>query len=130
MSDYPELKNWRENWGSHQRAWNNDGEFWYGFTLWEAAKDLKPFDLPLAAIPFNYSPWDLDNIEQIAYHVEAVNKVDFKYPIILDSMGSVLDGHHRIVKALIKGMKTIKAVRILDMPPPDGHKEQNQAKDG
>lgn len=53
--------------------------------------------------------------------VDVFNKVisaDLKYPIILSHCGGVLDGKHRLTKALLSGKKTIK-VKIIpkDMMP-------------
>lgn len=55
----------------------------------------------------------------MAYHVKAVNESDLKYPIILDWNGSIADGRHRLIKALILGHSTIKCVRMNERPNPD-----------
>lgn len=41
------------------------------------------------------------------------------YPIILDNLGQVADGNHRICKALLEGRRTILAYRLQEMPEPD-----------
>lgn len=56
---------------------------------------------------------------EIAEHIELCNAADLKYPIILSSSGRVMDGMHRVVKALSDGCKTIKAVRFPNDLPPD-----------
>lgn len=43
-----------------------------------------------------------------------------KLPIILDDLGYITDGWHRVAKAILEGKETIKAVRIQNMPAPDG----------
>lgn len=55
----------------------------------------------------------------IALHAKLIAEVDLRYPVILCPQGRVIDGMHRICKALIRGDKTIKAVRLEKMPPPD-----------
>jgi len=40
-------------------------------------------------------------------------------PIILNPDGRVLDGNHRVAKAMLERHRTIKAVRIIEMPEPD-----------
>ena len=107
------------------KAWNYKGEFWYQQTLYHWVKDLEPFDLPLAGIPIGYNPWELESMADIAWHFGRISEVSFDYPIILDENGAVIDGHHRIVKALMEGRETIKAVRIMEMPIVDGKKEQS-----
>jgi hypothetical protein len=51
-------------------------------------------------------------------HIKAVENADLKCPIILDEDGEIMDGRHRIMKALWKGKKTIKAVRFDVNPSP------------
>lgn len=38
---------------------------------------------------------------------------------ILDASGRVIDGMHRVCKALMQGLATIRAVRFDADPPPD-----------
>jgi hypothetical protein len=96
--------------------------YWYEHTLWEACKiqELKEFDVPIASIPLDIVPWDFNNIEDIAYHFKKVEEADFSYPIILDDMGNIRDGYHRLVKAILDGKLTLKVVRMKWMPDFDG----------
>lgn len=41
------------------------------------------------------------------------------YPIILGFDGRVMDGMHRVARALLEGRTTIKAVQFEDHPEPD-----------
>ena len=45
--------------------------------------------------------------------------VELEHPIILGPTGDVLDGMHRILRAFVEGRKTIAAVRLSEVPPPD-----------
>lgn len=54
-----------------------------------------------------------------AEHMQLVQESDLAFPIILDSAGRIFDGMHRVVKALLLGNKTIKAVRFVQDPEPD-----------
>jgi hypothetical protein len=76
----------------------------------------KVFDLPLNGIDVSWNPFDYNNIFDFINHVKRVNEVDLKYPILIDDLGTICDGWHRVVKAIIKGDKTIKAIRIKNMP--------------
>lgn len=80
--------------------------------LIDEAKELKPFDLPLSGIDLSKVIWVGSNLVGLARHVKIVNEVELRYPIILDWEGRIADGRHRIIKALIEGRKTIKAVRL------------------
>ncbi|HEV8448197.1 MAG TPA: hypothetical protein VGQ44_15310 [Gemmatimonadaceae bacterium] len=52
-------------------------------------------------------------------HLELVNAADLSYPIILAADGCVMDGRHRVTKALLQGRSTIDAVQFAEDPPPD-----------
>jgi hypothetical protein len=43
----------------------------------------------------------------------------FDHPVILSRDGRVMDGMHRICKALLLGYGDIEAVRFLEDPKPD-----------
>jgi hypothetical protein len=44
---------------------------------------------------------------------------DLAFPVILSSDGRVMDGMHRICKALLQGLDDIEAVRFVEDPEPD-----------
>lgn len=52
-------------------------------------------------------------------HLRLVDAADLAYPIILAADGAVMDGRHRIARALRDGRPTIDAVRFEVDPPPD-----------
>ena len=52
-------------------------------------------------------------------HVELLEAADLAYPIILAADGRVMDGRHRLAKALREGRSTIDAVQFDEDPPPD-----------
>lgn len=62
---------------------------------------------------------DVPSVRKIANHIEFAEKTSFKYPVILSSDGKVMDGMHRILKALMKGKETIKVIQFLEDPKPD-----------
>ncbi|MDF1684215.1 MAG: hypothetical protein P1U36_06115 [Legionellaceae bacterium] len=55
----------------------------------------------------------------IVEHAKLIQETDLQYPIILSKDGRVMDGMHRVCKALLKGLKTIKAVQFNNDIPPD-----------
>jgi len=132
IDNYPSIQDWRDQKNEERERLGRcyrGKVFWYEFTLQEAAKKLKTFDMPIAGIDMGFRPWDMENLDSIAYHIDRVNKVDLNYPIILDDLGNVRDGFHRIVKAMIENKKTIKAVRFKEMPPVDGNDERDNDKE-
>ncbi len=48
-----------------------------------------------------------------------MDDADLAYPIILAADGVVMDGMHRVAKALRAGMTDIEAVQFNTDPPPD-----------
>ena len=55
----------------------------------------------------------------IASHVALINEVDPLHPIILCAEGRLMDGMHRVVKAIAEGRTHIPAVRFARTPDPD-----------
>jgi len=55
----------------------------------------------------------------ILEHVRFIEAADLSFPIILSSDGRVMDGMHRVVKAVLLGRETIEAVRFTVALEPD-----------
>ena len=55
----------------------------------------------------------------VAEHARLINESDFRYPIILSRDGRIMDGMHRVLKALLEGRSAIAAVRFETDPEPD-----------
>ena len=55
----------------------------------------------------------------IALHAKLISETDLKHPIILSQDGGVMDGMHRVCKALSEGRDSILAVRFDQDPEPD-----------
>jgi hypothetical protein len=52
-------------------------------------------------------------------HVRLVDAADLAYPIIRSADGSVMDGMHRVSKALAQGRDSVDAVQFEVDPSPD-----------
>ncbi|NKC00505.1 MAG: hypothetical protein GKR90_18725 [Pseudomonadales bacterium] len=55
----------------------------------------------------------------IIEHADLMDAADLSYPIILDSVGRVMDGMHRVCKAYRLGREHIDAVQFAIDPEPD-----------
>jgi len=55
----------------------------------------------------------------LALHCRLVQEAELRYPIIRAANGAVMDGMHRVSKALIEGHDTIDAVQFATDPDPD-----------
>ena len=55
----------------------------------------------------------------VADHARLISESDPNYPVILSSDGRIMDGMHRVLKALLLGQSHIVAVRFVTDPEPD-----------
>jgi len=81
-------------------------------------------EVPLAGIreldaPFSSEHDDTQTWRDVVEHTGLIQAADLSFPIILSSDGSVMDGMHRVAKAVLLGRTTIQAVRFTDDPEPD-----------
>ncbi len=90
---------------------------WSVARLFELAKGLSVMDVPLNHLDLS-KQYDKLTIRDMVMHMKAVNDADLSYPIIMDEDGEIMDGRHRIMKALLTGAETIKAVRFDENPAP------------
>jgi hypothetical protein len=96
---------------------------WFVSRLIEKTKDLPVFDMPMQCLNIYGLQPDINTMLNFVAHMHQVYEADLSYPIILDEDGYVMDGRHRIAKALFLGLKTIKAVRFERTPLPDKYIE-------
>ena len=90
--------------------------------LIKLSADLSVIEVSLDDIAELNEPYwfeTLPTCRQIAEHVNLCHAADLSYPIILSASGRVLDGMHRVVKALSLDCKYIKAVKLQSDLPPD-----------
>ncbi len=89
------------------------------------AKDLPRTCVPLAAIreldePYWFGGGAQDaTCRAVLEHARLIAEADLSFPIILSSDGRVMDGMHRVAKAILAGRPTIEAVRFAVDPEPD-----------
>ena len=90
---------------------------WFIARLITLVKDFDVMEIPLEHMNVYYLYKNL-TLRDMVTHMQAVNDADLSYPIILDEDGEVMDGRHRIMKALLNGERAIKAVRFGKNPEP------------
>lgn len=91
-------------------------------TLLKAVKDqeLEPFDYPVAAYDMSNKNFSLENMDDFCRQMRRTLAADYEnYPIILDDLGQVADGNHRLCHAIVDGVAVVKAYRLQWMPEPD-----------
>ena len=58
-------------------------------------------------------------VRSVAEHFRLMTEADPRFPIVVDPRGGVMDGMHRVARALAEGMRDIAARRLAVMPEPD-----------
>jgi hypothetical protein len=58
-------------------------------------------------------------VRKVVEHAKLIEDVDMSYPVILGPDNRVMDGMHRIARAMLDNQSTIKAVRFIELPEPD-----------
>lgn len=86
--------------------------------LFELSRSLPVMDIPIDHLNVYYT-YERLSLREMTMHMKAVNDADLSVPIILDEDGELMDGRHRIMKAMLTGAETIKAVRFETNPTPD-----------
>jgi len=62
---------------------------------------------------------DRPTCRTVIAHARLIQQAALRYPIILSASGRVMDGMHRVGKALLQGHTTIDAVQFDTDPAPD-----------
>ena len=91
---------------------------WSVARLFECARGLPVMDVPINHLSLYYS-YEKLTLREMVMHMRAVNDANLDRPIILDEDGELMDGRHRLMKAMLLGLDTIKAVRFDENPSPD-----------
>ncbi len=108
--------------------------FWpgeQGLDAWDVDRLIRlSRELPVVEVPLD-AIWELDTpywsfpgagpttVAEVITHMRLVGEVDPAFPVILGADDRVMDGMHRIVRAVLDGRTTIRAVRFEVLPDPD-----------
>ncbi len=101
-----------------------------GFYAWDVDRlvkllaELAPKAIKLDQIAeldeaYWFSAGDTPSCRAIAEHFKLMMAADLQYPIILCAEGRLMDGMHRITKALALGQQTLLSLRFEQTPQPD-----------
>ena len=109
----------------HFRTIDNKLYAWDVDNIISLTKELEIENIDLTKIKeFEETYWyneegDSPTCHSITQHIKLVNDSDLNYPIIICPDGRLMDGMHRVVKANLLELKTIKAYRLSTLPKPD-----------
>jgi len=109
----------------HARLVGQDRHIWDIHRLVKLSSNLPPFEVPINDIVEIDEDWWYAEQEavptprSIAVHMALADSACLSHPIILCAEGRLMDGMHRVVKALRERRQTILAVRFPITPEPD-----------
>jgi L-ribulose-5-phosphate 3-epimerase UlaE len=103
-----------------------ENKVWRVTRLIQLAASLEVMKIPLKHFNiYNQYPKSKTTMEFVD-NMQKVLDADLKYPIILDDEGYVMDGRHRLCKALLEKREYILAVRFDKTPSPDRYKDEDE----
>ena len=109
-----------EEWTNYKIQHSTSGpKRWNVAGLVEKAKDLPVQEMSMTALNIYDIHPKIETMRSFVAHIKSVLAADMQYPIILDDEGFIMDGRHRVAKALLEGHETIKFVRFETDPNPD-----------
>jgi hypothetical protein len=86
-------------------------------------------DLPVELVPlaeiheidsvYWFDDWQRPTVRSVVEHWRLVQQADLTHPVILGPDGRVMDGMHRIARALLEHREAVEAVRLHVLPPAD-----------
>lgn len=102
----------------------NGLDAWDVDRLIELSRNLVPKAVPLDGIDevdsvYWFDEFQRPTVRKVVEHVRLIQEVDLSFPIILGVDGRVMDGMHRIARAILEGRSTIIAVQLDFHPEPD-----------
>ena len=91
--------------------------------LIQLSRDFPHKHIALSSIRELDQPW-IDDGERTTWravieHIKLIDDADLSYPIILSADAEVMDGMHRVAKAVREGRTEIEAVQFIEDPEPD-----------
>jgi hypothetical protein len=102
-----------------------DEHFFLVSRLFELSAQLPVKEVPI--LIFNsdletdrwFAPYHKPSTRAVVEHCRRILDCNLDYPIILNAEGRILDGVHRLGKAVLEERQTIKAVQFIFNPEPD-----------
>ena len=109
----------------HFRTIGADLLAWDIHRLIRLSKSFPPKPVRIADIPeldenwWYQDPQAVPTPRELAVHMALVQQTDLAYPILLSSDDRLMDGMHRLVKALLEKRTHVQTVRFPVTPAPD-----------
>lgn len=104
----------------YKNTYTEGNKVWYSLTLINATKGL-----PIKSLAINNKlldtkiQWTINTFFDFKIHMIRIKNSNLKYPIIVGPKGIIIDGYHRLMKAVQLKKTSIKYVKLDKMPPYD-----------
>ena len=105
-------------------TYSNGKSVWQIEDLWNAVEGMPVHHMPVELFveQLQGTCWtqgdETVTPNWVLSHTRRILGADLEYPMIIDSEGIILDGIHRLCKAVIEGRETVAVQRIVLMPDP------------
>jgi hypothetical protein len=107
----------------HSRIIDGFRLVWNVERLWALSTSFPVVQVPVESIiELDRDCWfcgEEPTIRSIAEHCRRNMNADLARPIILNADGTLIDGRHRVARAMIEDRSHLPAVRFVTMPEPD-----------
>ncbi|MDJ0767562.1 MAG: hypothetical protein QNJ12_02170 [Ilumatobacter sp.] len=124
LSCVPDLSDMRKQYHFWPSAVGDGFDAWDVDRLIALAAELPVEQVDVESIDEVDSVYWFDDVQRptvraVIEHARLIDEVDASHPIILGPDGRVMDGMHRIARALRDGRSHVDARRLPTLPPPD-----------
>lgn len=109
-----EVNNW--NW-RNQTVWQDDNKISIGSLMNNIENkyyQTKQVEIDLSVISLDKYWFKVDDLFDFIVHYKLVQNANLDYPVIVNQKGTIIDGRHRLCKAIIEGQKKLKGIMIID----------------
>jgi len=114
------VKKWSD---IHEQRFRDGDKRYVIKNLISLASELPVQEMPLEHLCISFLKPKIESLFEFVCQVKTTLEADLNCPIILDEEGYVMDGRHRIARAILEGKETIKFVRFNETPKPDYYSE-------
>jgi hypothetical protein len=114
--------------GFHTRVIEGKRHRWAVEELWRLSEGLLIAEAkPESLIDLDTDGWfqgKAPTAREVLGHMRRILNADLGHPVILAPDGRIMDGAHRVCKALLLGVPTIHCVRFTEFPPASGVEDE------
>ena len=97
-----------------------DGKSWSVARLIKLAEEFPAYEVPVFTFPTWIWPWEDDqSLDSFINHAHRVQNADLSIPILISPSGAIIDGMHRLCKAILEKKETVKVKYFKELPSPD-----------